>query len=520
MASSPSCIITSCRELESVPLIDLTHDERYNTNIGYLVTFSLLKVLELCSEKLDRFICYNIEGGENRIANVHIFKKYDSPNKNLVLTNAYQQAHWEKLLEQRAGAESAILLNPKKLFSASVINRYETLIVPINFLRKMNGARSVINTINFSRVVYHNILLTQGIFKQHVKSAFKWVVVSDTTDIDRLTHNLPESIKTKIVIRDPTCRDIADSPTNEILSRKPIESVTLDGLVEKIITDSIDTYNIKRVIKHLSNPDIRTEQDIVKLVLRRLNNDLRLVDENEICINRMHYANTEDKENRLEKIKKSREIIQLKKEELVNRMTSHNICFICYSEIEVKSVLKCCANVVCLSCINKWMAHQNTCPLCKVPNLAFYIVNDDEQAANHNSRGSAEFELSDSNSIFTNFHILCKSILANNGSSSIVVVSGDGQHFLNKFVDITKDRGLGEYACVGGNNAMLKKIYNRFENGSVRVLFVNQKRVPYPIIFERAFDVVYISDHTRMAWNVLPNVRNVWVIRYKHTNVS
>lgn len=514
MAGEPSCILNTCRELESSQLIHSSDDERYNTNIGYLITFNLKKVLELCCEKLTRFICYNIESSENRIANVHIFKKYDLPNKNLILTNAYQQSYWEKLLgESTKQFNTVVLMNRKKLFNATTINRYETLIIPINFLRSMSDANSIFSSISFSRVVYHNVTLTPSILKQHVKSAFKWVVSSDDIEVERLTHNLPESIKKNIVIRDPECKSIDCTTSVEILSCRPIESVTLDGLVERIITDSIDTYNIKRVIKHLSSPDIRTEKDIIKLVLRRLNNDLRLVDENEICINRMHYANLEDKTNRIQKIKKSRELIHLKKEELINRMTSNNICFICYSPMEVKTVLKCCANVVCLSCINKWLHQQNTCPLCKVSKVSYYIVTEDEKESSECM--SMQPVLSHTNSIFSNFSILCKDILIKKPSASIVVVGSDGTQFLNKFIDIVRDTLGVEYAYVGGNNTTLKKIYSQFESGSIRLLFVNQKKIVYPIMFNRAIDVIYISDHTQTVWNILPNVKNVWTVRYK-----
>lgn len=517
-SQSTTTTLSDCLALESKRLeSDSITNSFVYANAGYLITCQMDILLRLCLSPLTRFVCCPPLDRVDQRFDVYRFERVDGVRKNLILTNGFQLSYWkstlaawEKLVHSEIDSDEFILVNSRRLLTVSNVHKYRTLIIPVGMVTKPDDVLKYLGNVQFGRVLYHNVQSPPSVHKMDIQCAFKWFVTSDRSDAT----NLPVSF----VVHDPHCKVAENLCSRTVISSKPIESVTLQGLVERIITDSIDTYDIKRVIKHLASPDIKSERDVIRLVLRRLTNEMHMVDENEISINRMEYASEDDRSARLELLESSRVSIRRRKEELVRRMTSHNICFICYSPIEVKAVMKCCANVVCLECIKKWLHHRNTCPLCKAEGGKLYIVNEEEvknTQAEVEGQGPAN-RLSVNNNIFTNFKLLIVDILTKgrDNNAQVVVVGSEGPVLLNRFFDIVRIELGVRCAHVKGNHIVIAKLLASFEGGDTKVLFVDQRNILYPITLTRATDVVYILEGTRPTWDVLPRLKRKWVLTY------
>lgn len=507
------CLASESKRLE----FDSTTNSFVYANMGYLITCQMDILLHLCLRPLTRFVCFPPLKTGNQYLDVCRFERVDGVRKNLILTNGYQLSYWkstltawEKLVHSEIDSDEFILMSNRRLLTTSNVNKYRTLIIPVGLVTKRDDVLKYLGNVRFGRVVYHNVQYPPPVHNVDIQCAFRWFVTSDWSEAT----NLPVSL----VVRDPHCKVAENLCSRTVISSKPIESVTLQGLVERIITDSIDTYDIKRVIKHLASPDIKSERDVIRLVLRRLTNEMHMVDENEISINRMEYANEDDRRARLELLESSRVSIRRRKEELVRRMTSHNICFICYSPIEVKAVMKCCANIVCLECIKKWLHHRNTCPLCKAEGGKLYIVNEEEE---RKKRGEVEGQLpanqlSANNNIFTNFKLLMANILTKgrDDNAQVVVIGSEGPVLLNRFFEIVRIELGVRCAHVKGNQTVIAKLLASFEGGDTKVLFVDQRNILCPVTLTRATDVVYILEGARPTWDVLPGLKRKWVLAY------
>lgn len=516
--SQSTTTLSDCLALESKRLeFDSTTNSFVYANTGYLITYQMDILLHLCLRPLTRFVCFPpVESGGNQYLDVYRFERVDGVRKNLILTNGYQLSYWkstltawEKLVHSEIDSDEFILMNNRRLLTTSNVRKYRTLIIPVGLVTKRDDVLKYFGNVQFGRVVYHNVQSPPSAHKIDIQCAFRWFATSDWSEAT----NLPVSL----VVRDPHCKVAENLCSRTVISSKPIESVTLQGLVERIITDSIDTYDIKRVIKHLASPDIKSERDVIRLVLRRLTNEMHMVDENEISINRMEYANEDDRRARLELLESSRVSIRRRKEELVRRMTSHNICFICYSPIEVKAVMKCCANIVCLECIKKWLHHRNTCPLCKAEGGKLYIVNEEEEKKKGELDGQRPAnQLSANNNIFTNFKLLMVNILTKgrDNNAQVVVIGSEGPVLLNRFFEIVRIELGVLCAHVKGNHAVIAKLLASFEGGETKVLFVDQRNILYPVTLTRATDVVYILEGARPTWDVLPGLKRKWVLAY------
>jgi hypothetical protein len=186
-------------------------------------------------------------------------------------------------------------------------------------------------------------------------------------------------------------------------------------------------------------------------------------------------------------LEKKKESIREKEQELKKRITENNLCFICYSEISITSVLKCCSNKVCFECINKWKKHSLNetvvCPLCKKDNFEFYVQ---EPTIEYNTKDT----LSPQNSIFENFECLIKQL--NNNVNKIGIL-GNNKIFLTRFENILEKLHI-IFLNLRGNNNILKKISKRFEQ-DVNVLLLDMSILNTGIPLESMTHLIVLTNN-------------------------
>lgn len=479
-------IIHKCRFLEDNLSINTAADYVFS-NIGFLISTDLSLITELCKYDFNRDKIY-----ATKMKDIMISKKTTSKNTNIIITNNYLINLWQK--------EDVCVIKNKEIDIKDMTDKNVVIMSIDTAIRNAD----LLATIGFKRVILDNITnpkLEKKLSK--IEYDFKWYVIS-----------AKQSIKHKYdFIEHITINALDDNrkiDTIYIESRKPLVSLTLEGLVDEVMINDIDTYNINYIIRHLTDSTIKTEKNIIKCVMRKFQEQTKTIDTHEYCINNMYFANEKDKIDKLDKLIKKRNEIHNKEKELIKRITENELCFVCYNEIEVKSILRCCSNKICFQCLQKWMTENNSCPLCKKTPLDYYIVETDivEQTKDEDNEKMTKFK-----SIFDNFTILTREILSHHNRK--ILLLGKSQQFLKRFVCVLRDMGITHVYLEGNSNRIYRQMMD-FNHDRLRVVVISTTRIHSGIPIDDITDIISISrDDCIHAFNThCRNVKNNYVMVY------
>lgn len=485
-------ILNDCKKIEDASYIETTTNVKILTNVAYLITTHYRTILNLCENNFERKKLSKTSHEDIFIAYSNVLTN----NNNLIITQPYLINFWEEYESD----DVCVINTTSKLKEANIKNKRITIISHC----VLNQQIHKIYNIPFKRILLHNCY--KKYLHNKMRCDFKWYVFSDKSMMRN--SDLTEEIVKHILVEEINVTDDRDVCNTVIYSKKPIESLTLEGLVDNVILDNVNKYNIKSIIKHLTDPSIKTEKDVVRYVLRRFNEQIKNIETSEHCLEQMMFVSEADRLNKTGVLMKKKTVLLEKKNELTKRITDNNLCFICYSDIEIKTILKCCSNNVCFQCINKWIKNNNTCPLCKQSQIQYFLVDDDDKEVNCFEK---PLHLADENSIFENFQILISCMLPNRK----VAIIGYEQMFLRKFENIL--RGLSiEFIKYKGNNKVLKNKLASFKN-SVNVIFFDYSKVNYGIPLEHLTDIIVLSKDLNIDafTKQCKNVENIWSLLYK-----
>lgn len=119
---------------------------------------------------------------------------------------------------------------------------------------------------------------------------------------------------------------------------------------------------------HITNPTIVSSRtEALSNVTKHTRRSMTCIDDQ---IHVLHTTQSKEHrrmslENRLENLEKKRSVYQSRIEHVSNRLCQNQQCGICLEEISNYTILKCCCNSYCFSCINTWLDIKQECPICK-----------------------------------------------------------------------------------------------------------------------------------------------------------
>jgi hypothetical protein len=485
-------VLSDCKEIEGSSFIETKTNAKIVTNVGYIVSTNYEDIISICENNFQKMKL-------SKTSHEDIFVSYsnETNNNNLIITQPYLINFWEDY----ANENISVITNINK-FNETEFNKNNVTVISHSML---NQHIHKIYTIPFKRIILHNCY--KKYFHNKIRCDFKWYVFSDKYLLNHTIKDCPEEILKYILVEDGYSQSV---PSQIVYSKKPIESLTLEGLVDNVILDNVNNFNIKNIIKHLTDPSIKTEKDVIRHVLRRFNEQIKNIETSEHCLEQMMFASQEDKKNKFGNLVNKKNVLLEKKNELTKRITENNLCFICYSDIEIKTILKCCSNNVCFECINKWISRNDTCPLCKQSKIQYFIVDNNEK----NDSENIGLDLAEHNSIFENFQILISSILTLHSNRKVVII-GYEQMFLRKLENILRSLSI-KFLKFTGNNKILKQKLIMYEE-SVNVMFFDYSKIDFGIPMDCVTDIIIISKYLNVnAFNrQCKNIENNWFLLYK-----
>lgn len=481
-------ILKKCIDLEYELFLTLNDDIQVITKKGYLITTNLNTIYLLCKHPINRQYIYI---GQDFIT----FEKKQVTNKdiNLLITQSYLLCDWDDYTDIK------VFYTYRSFYKyiESFENSMQDVLLVISEKTFIKYFEFIAEKVHINRLFFHNIIITNNI-KLKVKFisyTFMWLIY------DSVPTTQQNSLFDRLIIFDIPILYYNKTTTDIIKCKKPSLITTLSDLIDKSVEDELSNLDINLALQHLSSKNIQPEHRILDKVLAKLKTSLNTIIIKENFLNELVDDN--QKEKRLENILSKKRTVEHKIFQIQQRITSNELCFICYSDINTKTVMKCCLNVVCFVCINKWLYHVNKCPLCKIDNPDFYVQQ------NKHIPSKDILSISKENTIFENFIVLIKTLY--NDDDHFTLILGTDDSYIQKFEMIMDNLNL-QYIQLKGNSFLFKK-YATFKN---KILTMNSKRYEYGVKNGYVSDIIILNDahvNTTLLQKCV-NSKTIWKLTY------
>jgi hypothetical protein len=486
-------ILKKCLTLESSMFVDLDNNTQVLSKKGYLITTNTDTVLSLCDAELNRDIMH--VGND-----IIIFEKPTSLFPiNIIVTKSYLLYDWDVCEKTNVFYDfTSFSKFLSSNVSRSATNSLTAVISETVFLKNVQYFSK---NVYVKRLIIDNIILNTAFKKKMsvVKYSFLWLIYNKTPNI----HDNSQLLVKKLFIYDIPLLTHDTKQINVIHCKKPYIISTLSELIDKSIEEEVSALDINLVLQHLSSKNIQPENRILDKVLNKLKTTLNNIEIKESSLNEIVYQTEEDKTERLLNITNKKHNIQEKISQIHHRITSNELCFICYSEIDTKTVMKCCYNVVCFICINKWLNNAKKCPLCKKCNPGYFVYQNDHIPSND------IISLSDENTIFENFIVLIKKLYLI--CDCYVMILGNDDDVINKFEMIMQRIDISFHTLRG--NA---RTFRKYAMHHSKIITLNSVKYENGIILKRISDIIILHD-TKVKSTLIEKcsqLKKVWKLCY------
>lgn len=475
----------------------MNNDISLYTKIGIIYTNDFQFIIDLCKNKEK---IHNLKVVDSHLKKLlYISKEFEENyiNTNLLIVENINIKYFKNICINEN--LNYFIINNISLISDINFNMNDIIIIPLTILNKIKN-NFMFRNYKFKRVIYHNINISNI---DLINSQFYWLTSSNLNFfINNPLFKLSSYILDNITINN--LDKLKKYEIEEIKCKTPIEVLTLDGLVEKVVINHLNAYDVKKALCYINSDNKKPENQIINSVLKSLHDKLNNIDIQKSSILAMKYVSEIDKETRINKLDNLKKITEDKKDDLLKRITKNEVCFICYEEIINKCILKCCKNNICFECINKWLNNNDKCPLCKVTPCNYYIVDND----------SVKFDkrviINSQNSKFENLEILVSKLL--NENKKILIISCYS-HPLRKISNIFCKLNL-KFKLLQGNYKSLMKIIDNYNNNIYDILLYNSKKYNFGINLEKMTDLIsfdnfdeeIINDFCRQS----KSISNIW----------
>ena len=284
---------------------------------------------------------------------------------------------------------------------------------------------------------------------------------------------------------------------NVIRCRSPVEVNILTGVVSNDIINCLNAGDVESAIGYINPYNVDTKENIITQALSDLNRNLSNINIRLVAAEQLTYNTEEQRANTINKLTSEKTSVEEKIVLMKNRIDENQLCIICYSEPENKTISKCCKNSFCFKCISTWLGINHNCPLCKTQMSIeedFYIIH-----SKHSENTTSESQCNSlkdimktipSDDIVTKklnkFQNLERLINCRKSSSKFLIFS-DFEHSFHNMYKHLDNSGL-RYAHIKGNS--VNSTIDKFKNNDLDALLVNSKNYGSGLNLENTTDLI------------------------------
>lgn len=261
--------------------------------------------------------------------------------------------------------------------------------------------------------------------------------------------------------------------------RTPSTISVLDGLVDKHIIECLNAGDVTSAIQYINPQNRKSEENIVMMLIDRYMRQVKNIEVRIEYTRHYEFETEADKEAEMQKLIQRRDEMEAKVNSIKARVKGSDMCSVCYDTITNKTVVPCCSNAYCFSCLSIWLSKSSTCPLCKSTlHIGNVLVVDAAQndGASTSAAAAAEpevdhsAEVHESNDKVKNLENILRQMDAN---SKILLFSSYENSFSN-ISHVLSTLPL-KVAALKGNVGQIKNVVDRYKTGDLNVLLVNAK---------------------------------------------
>jgi SNF2 family DNA or RNA helicase len=356
------------------------------------------------------------------------------------------------------------------------------------------------NFIWFITASYGNVIYPRG-FSKHDPIKNKFICTASgirnsgfikNVFLDLYT-NIPKELTKVLIIKNSelyieTSLQLPELFHHIIKCKTPLTISILNGIVDKNIIDSLNAGDVNTAMSYINSNNKGTEDNIVNLLIDKFNKQINNFQINLRSTDELFYDNELDRENAKSFLIKKIEDLTNKMNMIKERITSGNMCTICYGDIDNKTIVNCCQNTFCFHCIHIWLSNKAVCPMCKssINSNMLFVVKNDIDEVKEVEEILPENELHDKHDKFKNFKILLEKKKATN--SKILIFSGYDYTF-NQIIPILNDINV-RYDYIKGNGDQIKSVVNKYKKDQIDVLLVNTKNYGTGMNLENTTDII------------------------------
>jgi SNF2 family DNA or RNA helicase len=307
-----------------------------------------------------------------------------------------------------------------------------------------------------------------------------------------LTSNIHRKLLRILVVKNSdtfvdTCFRMPEPLVRIVLSKENSAIGVLHGLVDREIMQCLNAGDEQTAIQLVDPRRKNTEDNIVNILIHKLQSDLHNLDVQIQAVTSMNYQNTTDQENRLARLKERRDAISAKINSIKERISNTSTCCICFDEMLRKCINKCCSNAFCFTCIHRWLNTNRTCPLCKsVLNIAdIYVVDNEVNCPLHVEEDPNENSTHEKFSKLKNLQI----ILRNRRPGSKFLIFSNYENTFDKIAEKLQEDNI-RHAYLKGNKYQIQSKVREYREGDLDILLVNASSYGSGLNLENTTDVV------------------------------
>lgn len=278
--------------------------------------------------------------------------------------------------------------------------------------------------------------------------------------------------------------------TNTVRCKTPYYINVLDRNIDNNIMRCLNAEDIRGALQYLNSNQKDSEENIISLIIAKYRTSIYNLEVRMKYVDNVIFDSEAEKQRIIENVRKEKADIENKIANIKERIKNTSQCPICYDEIVNKTVINCCQNAFCFTCLSKCLQTLKCCPMCKSREYgqpqSLYVVDDSREQQASCSKDTTT-------NAHTNAHTHTPVILKNklDNAIDIILKRHDKQDnttiihetkrilVLSQFdsILVALEREFMKYQIpfgyLKGRQSCVDSLLEKYENGDISVLLIN-----------------------------------------------